>query len=703
MSTEKPNTPSSSPFHRGEHILQSRMGVRENMERFGRKVIRDYMPEQHRTFYQQLAYILVGHVDDKGWPWASILCNPPGFMSSSDERSLNIEAKPALGDPLEKTFHQTERKNQRLGLLGIELETRRRNRLSGTLKQASGDSVNIAVDQAFGNCPQYIQSRGFEFVERDQAPSTHTLNTLDADAIALIKNSDTFFVSSYVGSPTRQNHQDPEEIVHGVDISHRGGQPGFVQVNSDKKLTIPDYTGNFHFNTLGNFLENPKAGLLFIDFDQGHLLMLTGRVEIIWDSEDTQHFEGAERFWTFELEQALWSKHSLPLKWTPAIPSPNSSLTGNWTEAENRRHLEGQRKAWQGYEVVKIQDESDSIRSFYFKPSDGAKHPFLAGQFLTIRATIDGKTQIRTYTVSSAPYEDHYRISVKRDGVFSQYLHQNLSTGDHIEAQAPAGDFVFNAEENRPALMIAAGVGITPMVSMLRHALAEAVRLRHLRPICLMVVARNQQEQAFYQELEQIAQNANGLIEVYWCLTQADPDSTLAQHYHLEGRLQDEHFVKVLPTTPSDVLLCGPAGFMQDSYNTLRRLGVPDKDIHAESFGPASMQRDTDTIDHSANIAESAVITVLDQDQQVLTEQSWQKEDGNLLNFFQNHGMEPAYGCRNGQCGSCTAKLVKGKVDYEGHDTIAHETDRVLLCCAKPAKTPDDETPSLTVELINNL
>lgn len=299
------NNVTLSPFHSGERLIQEQFGVGEQMEHFGQKVIRNYMPDQHRKFYQQLPYLLVGHVDSDGWPWASILTGDAGFIQSPDNKHLHIQAQPILGDPLaESAIEQAP-----LGLLGIDLSTRRRNRLSGHISKITQQGIELEIDQAFGNCPKYIQKRTIE--KNPISPrqtSVQPLEALDLNATTLIANSDTFFVSSYIAN----NSGQPSD---GADISHRGGKPGFVRIDNEHKLTIPDYSGNFHFNTLGNFIENPKAGLLFIDFEQGHLLMLTGTVEILWDSAETKDFDGAERLWTFQLKKGLWLNNALPVIW----------------------------------------------------------------------------------------------------------------------------------------------------------------------------------------------------------------------------------------------------------------------------------------------------------------------------------------------------------------------------------------------------
>ena len=295
-----------SPFHDGEKAIQTRLGVRDKMERFGQKVIRDHMPRQHQEFYQRLPYVLVGHADSEAWPWASMLFGDAGFMQSPDPRELMIGAHPVAGDPLEDSLGE----GTALGILGIELHTRRRNRLAAHITSASDSGIKLHIDQAFGNCPKYIHPREAQHREAASTtePSIKRFSELDDVAMALIQASDTLFVASYVA----RGKGRPSD---GVDVSHRGGASGFVRVGDEYNLTIPDYQGNNHFNTLGNFQMNPKAGLLFIDFDKGHLLTMTGRVHILWDSPDTSQFEGANRLWTFQLDHGIWLENAMPLQW----------------------------------------------------------------------------------------------------------------------------------------------------------------------------------------------------------------------------------------------------------------------------------------------------------------------------------------------------------------------------------------------------
>ena len=439
-----------SPWHAGEQQLQARVGVAERMEVFGRKVIRKEMPDQHRQFYSQLPFMLFGAVDAQGNPWASILEGPVGFAHSPAPALLQLDSLPASDDPAQLQAGAA------IGMLGIELHTRRRNRLNGRVGALDDQGLSVEVEQAFGNCPQYIQLRQFETVPLAD-PATRKaqhLDGLDDAAKAVIESADTFFIASYVDVDNARS----------VDVSHRGGQAGFVKIEGDC-LTVPDFAGNLHFNTLGNLLLNPRAGLLFIDFKTGDLLQLTGRTEILLEGPLVEAFQGAERLWKLHVEQVVRRPAALALRWRFDGVSPNSLLTGTWEQAAARLQARALGDRWRPLRVSRIERESQHIRSIYLEAGDDAGLPlFQAGQHLPVRFTLDDQVHIHTYSLSSAPSDDFFRISVKREGRVSSHLHERIKVGDVIEARAPQGHFTVAADERRPLVLLAAGVGITPLL-----------------------------------------------------------------------------------------------------------------------------------------------------------------------------------------------------------------------------------------------
>ena len=255
-----------SPWNWGEREIQRRLGIAERMEVIGRKVIRDYMPDQHRDFYAQLPTLFLGVVDEDGWPWATMLEGPPGFAVSPDPRLLEIHALPSEGDPAARLLSA----DTPVGLLGLEFPTRRRNRMNGKVTRMLSDGFAVAVEHSFGNCPQYIQTRNViaKGIAASIPVAPEIRGSLDDEASATITGADTFFIASYTDPGDQKSRRQ-------VDVSHRGGRSGFIRVEGDL-LTIPDFAGNLHFNTLGNLLETRRAGLLFVDFTQATSCNLLG-------------------------------------------------------------------------------------------------------------------------------------------------------------------------------------------------------------------------------------------------------------------------------------------------------------------------------------------------------------------------------------------------------------------------------------------
>lgn len=252
----------TTAFHEGERCAQALAGVAAPSSAF----IRPYMTEQHRTFFASLPYVVLGALSPDGWPAATIATGVPGFLSSPDETTLQLAWHPMPGDPVAEAIAQ----GRPMAMLGIELATRRRNRANGVILLDDADGIRMRVRQSFGNCPQYICTREGRLMCRSPGPVERS-PTLDAEARSLITKAATFFVASYA----------PSGAHGGMDVSHRGGPAGFARFNDDI-LTVPDYPGNRYFNTFGNFLENPRAGLLFIDFATGDLLHVTGEATISW-------------------------------------------------------------------------------------------------------------------------------------------------------------------------------------------------------------------------------------------------------------------------------------------------------------------------------------------------------------------------------------------------------------------------------------
>jgi predicted pyridoxine 5'-phosphate oxidase superfamily flavin-nucleotide-binding protein len=284
--------------------MQARVGVQEQARRVGNGT-RSSMPAAAQDFLRGQPILVVASVDAEGRRWASLLTGPPGFARALDTRTVEIVARPAPGDPLIDNL----RPGAPIGLLAIEFATRRRMRLNGVVEAMSAGSgrepgaaltLRVHAEQVYANCPKYIQAREWTATPGDEdgggtvAPARTPLRgrLLTADQRRWVERADTFFIAT----------AHPEG---GADASHRGGLPGFVRVEGASRLLFPDYAGNMVFNTLGNIVSNPGAGLVFVDFERRATLQLTGRAEVIWDPEGAPALVGAERVVAFEIEEVV--------------------------------------------------------------------------------------------------------------------------------------------------------------------------------------------------------------------------------------------------------------------------------------------------------------------------------------------------------------------------------------------------------------
>lgn len=305
-------------FHAGERTMQASVGLAERMAQVGKLGIRDYMPEQHREFFPLLPFVIVGSIDTEARPSASVLAAPPGFVSTPDPQLLRIAALPDADDPLAANL----RIGASLGVLGIQPHTRRRNRANGVVSALDEHGFDISIRQSFGNCPKYIQAREAVFGAQPEIRPAARINCgLDDDARALIASADTFYIaSSHVDAGKDASRAE------GVDVSHRGGPPGFIGVDGDE-LWIPDYRGNFFFNTMGNLLLNPQAGLLFIDFHNGDLLHVDASARIVIEAPSFARLPVAERLLHLVVHRSTFRPRALPLNWGPLAQQERRHMT----------------------------------------------------------------------------------------------------------------------------------------------------------------------------------------------------------------------------------------------------------------------------------------------------------------------------------------------------------------------------------------
>ncbi len=540
-----------SPFHIGEQEVHARLGVRD-IEDWARNVVRTYLPEQHRDFHTALPFLVTAARDRDGRPWATLLTGPDGFVRSPDPRSLRIDAKPVGGDALADAFVP----GADVGILGIELATRRRNRVNGRIALDDGGvgAMVFAVDQTFGNCPQYIREREWQRVEGVPAGAPVRTDALTPTQRAWIAKADTFFIAS--------GHRGVgENPAFGMDASHRGGDPGFIRLVGDRRLVFPDYAGNNHFNTIGNLVLDPRIGLLFVDFETGSLLQLSGRASIDWDSPAVAQFPGARRLVVVDIDAVVELPSAVPLRWDASADSVRS------------------------LRLVEKIAESDDVTSFVFEARDGGPlAPFKAGQHLPIELEVPDQDAAvrRTYSLSGPAAGDRYRISVKREplGLASRHLHDDLETGAIINARKPAGEFLLPCSEC-PVVLVSAGVGLTPMVSML-HDISDG---DDDRPVWFVHGARDGAHHPLAREVRALADTRPD-THLHVAYSRPRPEDRPDADYDSEGRVDGALLAGLVGGHDAHYLLCGPTAFMAEVQSDLERRGVPSAQIHTETFGP---------------------------------------------------------------------------------------------------------------------
>ncbi|GLE52102.1 pyridoxamine 5'-phosphate oxidase family protein [Mycobacterium montefiorense] len=261
-------------FHEGEIATQRRAGVEAAAKRLENMLGANQLSAGATQFLTRQRFAALTGRDGEGLLWISPLSGQPGFLRGCND-TLQIAAAAREGDPLHGMPV-----GQQIGLIAIEFAARRRIRINGSLVDRDNAGMTVRVDQAYGNCPQYIHRRDI-YVSAVTSPvehSRHTTSLIAADR-AMIEAADTFFLGTT--HPTR-----------GSDASHRGGPAGFVRVDSPTRLWWPDYPGNNMFNSFGNLAVDDEAALLFVDFVTGASLQLSGTAQVEWTSPEADGDDG---------------------------------------------------------------------------------------------------------------------------------------------------------------------------------------------------------------------------------------------------------------------------------------------------------------------------------------------------------------------------------------------------------------------------
>ena len=295
----------TTPFHEGELQAQKLAGEVAEGESNG-AMIGDKLMMGVLNFIRAQRVAIVSSRDARGRRWASILLGDVGFMEPQDRKTLRISVDPAEND-LNDALWENLRGDEHLGILIIQLHNRQRLRVNGRGYYADG-VLTVSVEESYVNCPKYITRRDFAVVPlaagSKQKRGSMWGRKLGTPQIALLRATDVLFLAT--GHPDR-----------GADASHRGGNPGFVEVLDANTLRIPDYSGNSLFNTLGNLLVDPHYGMLVPDFRNRRMLQLTGTAKVNWSEKDPQHCTGGTgRFVEFHIDE--WREGPLAAKATEA-------------------------------------------------------------------------------------------------------------------------------------------------------------------------------------------------------------------------------------------------------------------------------------------------------------------------------------------------------------------------------------------------
>ena len=438
-----------SLFHPGELAVQALAKEADIAQRNG-TVVSKHIIKGALSFIGQQSMTVISSTDENNQIWASVLLGQPGFIKAQDDQHILINRQKIIQQPNDPLWRNIK-ENSQVGLVIIELSTRRRLRVNGNIKLLASGEYEVTVAQTYPNCPKYIQRREANLPEEVltySTPSPHFGSALTVDQCALIKSSDSFFVGSGVEG-------------HHNDASYRGGEPGFVNIVNKRQLLIPDFKGNSMFNTLGNFESNENAGLVFIDFEANKLLQLTGTAKVLWHQLDESNSSGGtKRFWHFNVTSWQETKLPLALNWTFFEYSPHNPKPLVSEELSLR--------------VSDIKAKSARIKLFKLTAKEGGILPaFEPGSHLPIEVKLSEKnTAVRHYSIISSSHDNRfYEIAVQQEkhgGGGSNYMHEKLCIGQTINAKFPVNEFSLSSP-GKHHILIAGGIGITPIFAMLKQ------------------------------------------------------------------------------------------------------------------------------------------------------------------------------------------------------------------------------------------
>ena len=346
--------------------------------------------------------------------------------------------------------------------------------------------------------------------------------------------------------------------------------------------------------------------------------------------------------------------------------------------------------SWNGFRkftLVKKIKETKDITSFYLAPHDGNELPgFMPGQYLTFQLNIPDQVKpiIRCYSLSDSPYHpDRYRVSIKRvlaprdtsfpPGLGSNYFHDSLNENDIIDVKAPSGHFYLDMTKSTPIVLLAGGVGITPMLSMLN----AIIEMGSKREVWFFLGVRDKTEHVMQEHLDIVAgENENVNLRIFYSKP-AETD-VFNKDYHFKGRVNVENFKSLLPSNNFDFYMCAPPPMVKDLRNDLADWGVPKKNIHFEAFGPATVKVCKKESDKESD---SKISVQFKKSGKNLM---WDSQAGSLLDFAETNQIPIDSGCRAGNCGTCLIAIKSGDIELVGEPGSEPEAGSCLACISVP-------------------
>ena len=343
---------------------------------------------------------------------------------------------------------------------------------------------------------------------------------------------------------------------------------------------------------------------------------------------------------------------------------------------------------WSGIRKFRIKwkvAECVDASSFYLVPHDGKRlPPFKPGQYLTLSAKLDARSIVRCYSLSDSPRQDYYRITVKKirgtgsnePGKFSSYLNDELKEGDIVDVKAPRGSFFLDCESNRPVVLLAAGIGVTPIVSMLNYI----VQTNSTRQVYLFMGARDGANHPFKKQLSTVA-NEFSNVHLVTCYSAPREDDKHGVDFDRVGRVGVDLLRETLPSSNFEYYLCGPPAFIDSLTSGLKEWGVPNDDVKLEAFGPASRKSAKEEKASSSSASSTGLKVQFARSGKSAV---WDGKYETLLDLAEANQIQIDSGCRAGNCGTCLIAVKSGRIQHQSDPGSEVDEGTCLPCIAVP-------------------